>query len=128
MKDRRNISSGAPWEKTVGYSRAVRVNRLVMVAGTVASDADGRPQGKDSYDQCRFIFEKIERALREAGAEFTDVVRTRAFLTDARHLAGFQKAHGEIFADIRPAATAVIVKELIGPDFFVEIEVDAVVE
>ncbi len=128
MKDRRNISSGAPWEKTVGYSRAVRVNSLVMVAGTVASDADGRPQGKDSYDQCRFIFEKIGRALREAGAEFTDVVRTRAFLTDARHLAGFQKAHGEIFSDIRPAATAVIVKELIEPDFFVEIEVDAVVE
>jgi enamine deaminase RidA (YjgF/YER057c/UK114 family) len=128
MKDRQNISSGAPWEKNVGYSRAVRVNNLVMVAGTVASDTEGRPQGKDSYDQCRFIFDKIERALREAGAEFNDVVRTRAFLTDARHIAGFQKAHGEIFAGIRPAATAVIVKELIGPDFFVEIEVDAVVE
>jgi enamine deaminase RidA (YjgF/YER057c/UK114 family) len=128
MKDRQNISSGAPWEKTVGYSRAVRVNNLVMVAGTVASDAEGQPQGKDSYDQCRYIFEKIERALREAGAEFKDVVRTRAFLAEARHLAGFQKAHGEIFADIRPAATAVIVKELIAPEFFVEIEVDAVVE
>jgi enamine deaminase RidA (YjgF/YER057c/UK114 family) len=128
MKGRQNISSGAPWEKTVGYSRAVRVNNLVMVAGTVASDGEGRPQGKDSYDQCRYIFEKIVRALREAGADFKDVVRTRAFLTDAKHIAGFQKAHGEIFADIRPAATAVIVKELIGPEFFVEIEVDAVVE
>ncbi len=128
MKDRQNISSGAPWEKSVGYSRAVRVNNLVMVAGTVASDAEGRPQGKDSYDQCRYIFEKIARALREAGAEFKDVVRTRAFLTDAKHLAGFQKSHGEIFADIRPAATAVIVKELIGPEFLVEIEVDAVLE
>ena len=128
MQDRQNISSGAPWEKTVGYSRAVRVNNLVMVAGTVASDAEGRVQGKDSYDQCRYIFEKVERALREAGAEFKHVVRTRTFLTDAKHLAGFQKAHGEIFADIRPAATAVIVKELIGPEFFVEIEVDAVVE
>ncbi len=99
-----------------------------MVAGTVASDGEGRAQGKDSYDQCRYIFEKIERALREAGAEFTNVVRTRAFLTDAKHFAGFQKAHGEIFARIRPAATAVIVKELIGPEFLVEIEVDAVID
>jgi enamine deaminase RidA (YjgF/YER057c/UK114 family) len=128
MKDRQNISSGTPWEKVVGYSRAVRVNNLVMVGGTVASDAGGQPQGNDSYDQCRFIFEKIERALREAGAEFEDVVRTRAYLTDAKHFAGFQKAHGEIFADIRPAATAVVVKELIAPEFLVEIEVDAVVE
>lgn len=128
MKDRQNISSGAPWEKTVGYSRAVRVDKFVMVAGTVASDTEGRPQGKDSYDQCRYIFEKIERALREAGAEFKDVVRTRTFLTDAKHIAGFQKAHGEIFAEIRPAATAVIVKALIGPEFFVEIEVEAVLE
>jgi len=128
MKDRQNISSGAPWEKSVGYSRAVRVNNLVFVAGTVASDKEGRVQGKDGYDQCRYIFEKIEIALREAGAELKDVVRTRAFLTDAKHIAGFQKAHGEVFSEIRPAATAVIVKELIGPEFFVEIEVDAVVE
>lgn len=128
MKDRQNISSGAPWEKAVGYSRAVRVNNLVMVAGTVASDSAGRAQGKDSYDQCRYVFEKIERALREAGAEFTDVVRTRAFLTDAKHVAGFQKAHREIFGEIKPATTAVIVKELIGPEFFVEIEIDAIVD
>jgi len=128
MKDRQNISSGAPWEKAVGYSRAVRVNNLVFVAGTVASDKEGRVQGKDSYDQCRYIFEKIERALHEAGAEFENVVRTRAFLTDARHITGFQKAHGEIFADIRPVSTAVIVKELIAPEFLVEIEADAVVE
>jgi len=128
MKDRQNISSGAPWEKSVGYSRAVRVNNLVFVAGTVASDQEGRVQGKDSYDQCRYVFEKIEKALREAGAEFKNVVRTRAFLTDAKHISGFQKAHGEVFSEIRPAATAVIVKELIGPEFFVEIEVDAVVD
>lgn len=128
MKDRQNISSGAPWEKSVGYSRAVRMNNLVFVAGTVASDHDGTVQGKDSYDQCRYIFEKIEKALREAGAGFKDVVRTRAFLTSAKHIAGFQKVHGEIFGDIRPAATAVVVKELIGPEFFVEIEVDAVVD
>jgi len=128
MHDRQNVSSGAPWEKTVGYSRAVRINNMVLVSGTVASDAEGRPQGQDSYDQCRFIFEKIARALREAGAEFEDVVRTRAFLIDAKHLAGFQKAHGEIFAKIRPAATAVVVKELIAPEFFVEIEADAIVD
>lgn len=128
MNDRQNISSGAPWEKTVGYSRAVRMSNLVFVAGTVASDMDGRAQGRDSYDQSRYIFEKIEKALREAGAEFKDVVRTRAFLTDAKHIPGFQKAHGEIFTDIRPAATAVIVKELIGPEFVVEIEVDAVID
>jgi enamine deaminase RidA (YjgF/YER057c/UK114 family) len=127
MNDRQNISSGVPWEKSVGYSRAVRVNNFVFVAGTVASDKEGRAQGKDSYDQCRYIFEKIEKALREAGAEFKDVVRTRAFLTDAKHIAGFQKAHGEVFSEIRPAATAVIVKELISPEFLVEIEVDAVV-
>lgn len=128
MKDRQNISSGVPWEKAFGYSRAVRANSLVMVAGTVASDNDGRPQGKDSYDQCRYIFEKIERALREAGAELEGVVRTRAFLAGAEHIPGFQKAHAEIFADIRPAATMVVVKQLISPEFFVEIEVDAVVD
>lgn len=128
MKDRQNISSGVPWEKAFGYSRAVRVNNLVVVAGTVASDKDGRPQGKDSYEQCRYILEKIERALREAGAELEDVVRTRAYVVGAEHIPGFQKAHGEIFSDIRPAATMVVVKELISPEFFVEIEVDAVVD
>ena len=122
---RQNVSSGAPWEASVGYSRAVRVGPCIAVAGTVASDERGEALGSDSYEQSRHIFQKIRRALEECGASLSDVVRTRAFVTGPEHAAGFQKAHGEAFASIRPAATLVVVRGLIEDKFVVEIEADA---
>ncbi len=123
---RRNVSSGTPWESRVGYSRAVRVGPIVTVAGTVAADERGRPVGRDAYAQTRFALEKIARALSECGASLSDVVRTRVFVTSRRHFAGAQKAHGEVFSGIRPAATMIVAAGLIDPRFCVEVEADAV--
>ncbi len=125
---RKNISSGAPWEAIVGYSRAVKVDNQVFVAGTTAVDASGNIIGRgDAYKQTVEIFKKIEAALGESGARFEDVVRTRIFITDINDWEKIGKAHGEIFHTIRPAATIVEVKRLIHPDMLVEIEVDAVI-
>ncbi|MBC8100619.1 MAG: RidA family protein [Armatimonadetes bacterium] len=125
---RQNISSGTPWERTVGYSRAVRVGNHVMVSGTTASDEQGVVQGiGDVYAQSQYIFAKIERALIEAGATLGDVVRVRMFVTDIDHWEAVGKAHGEVFAAIRPASTMVEVSRLIDPAHLVEIEVDAII-
>jgi enamine deaminase RidA (YjgF/YER057c/UK114 family) len=125
---RRNISSGAPWEKTVGYSRAVRVGTLIEVAGTTAVDDRGEVVGKnDPYRQTRFALEKIGRALAEAGAGFENVIRTRMFVTDIARWEEVGRAHGEVFRDIRPASTLVQVASLVRADLLVEIEATAVV-
>ncbi len=124
---RQNISSGAPWEATVGYSRAVRVGSQVYVAGTTAVDENGQTLCPgDPYRQTKAILRKIEQALQEAGATMHDVVRTRLFVTDINHWQEIGRAHGEFFGDVRPAATMVEVSRLISPDLLVEIEVDAV--
>lgn len=122
------ISSGAPWEKTVGYSRAVRVGNHIFVAGTTAVDGDGNVVGAgNAYEQTHFILKKIEKALTEAGSKMEDVVRTRMFVTNIEHWEAIGKAHGEFFTDIRPAATMVEVSRLIGQELMIEIEVDAIV-
>jgi enamine deaminase RidA (YjgF/YER057c/UK114 family) len=123
---RQNVSSGSPWEKSVGYSRAVRVGHCIAVAGTVAAGEKGEAIGSGAYEQSKHIFEKIRRALEECGAGLSDVVRTRAFVTAPEHAAGFQRAHREVFSSIRPAATLVVVSALIDGRFVVEIEADAV--
>jgi enamine deaminase RidA (YjgF/YER057c/UK114 family) len=125
---RRNISSGAPWEATVGYSRAVRVGNLIEVAGTTAVDETGAVVGpNDPYTQARFALEKIGRALEEAGAGFENVIRTRMFVTDVARWEDVGRAHGEVFRDIRPASTLVQVASLVRADLLVEIEATAVV-
>jgi enamine deaminase RidA (YjgF/YER057c/UK114 family) len=126
--DRQNISSGAPWESTVGYSRAVRMGSFVYVAGATAVDENGQVVGPgDAYQQRVFILKKIERALLEAGAHLSDVVRTRMFVVNVADWPEIGRAHGECFADIRPAATLVEVARLIEPELLVEIEADAVI-
>lgn len=128
MPERLNISSNTRWESVAGYSRAVRVGGVIEVAGTTAVDEEGQVVASgDPYAQARFIFGKIERALRAAGAGLPDVVRTRMYLTDIADWPEVARAHGEVFRDIRPAATLLQVAALIEPELMVEIEVTAVV-
>ena len=126
MSDRKNISSGAPWESIVGYSRAVRIGNHVWVAGTTATADDGSIVGVgDAAAQTHYVLQKIDRALKEAGSSLRDVVRTRSFVTDISQWEAIGRVHGQYFGDIRPAATMVEVSKLIDPDHLVEIEVDA---
>lgn len=126
---RRNISSGTKWEPVVGYSRAVRVGPHIHVAGTTAVDAAGALVGPgDGYAQTAFILQKIGRALEEAGATFSHVIRTRMFVTDISRFEEYGRAHGEVFGSIRPASTMVEVKALVDPRMLIEIEADAYVE
>ncbi|MGV3538398.1 MAG: RidA family protein [Rufibacter sp.] len=122
---RQLFSSGAPWESTVGYSRAVKVGPLIEVAGTTAVE-NGQVVGpNDVYAQTVCILQKIERVLQEAGASLADVVRTRMFVKDISQWQEVGRAHGEFFKDIRPATSMIEVKGLIAPELLIEIEVTA---
>ena len=124
---RRRVSSGGPWEARYGYSRVAVAGDAAFVAGTTDAGADGRSEHPgDPAAQARAIFEIVARALAEAGFGLADVVRTRMYVTDPAHIARVAAVHGEVFADVRPAATAVVVAGLIDPTLLVEIEVDAV--
>lgn len=123
---RQNISSGAPWEDEVGYSRAVRIGNTIEISGT-ASVRNGETVGDNAYEQTKVCLEIIKEALEKAGGKMKHVVRTRMFVTDISQWAAIGKAHGEVFGDIKPTTTMVEVRSLIEPDMLIEVEATAVI-
>jgi enamine deaminase RidA (YjgF/YER057c/UK114 family) len=121
------ISGHSPYEAVFGFSRAVRAGDRVVVSGTAPVAADGSAPPAGAYDQARVCLDLIGEALAKAGARYQDVVRTRMYLTDAGYWEEVARAHGEVFGEIRPAATAVIVASLLDPAWLVEIEAEAIV-
>ena len=127
MADRSRISSGSPFERTIGFSRALRVGDRVLVSGTAPVFAEGEPCPDDAGLQARRCFAIIEDALDAVGASLRDIVRTRMYLTNAEDAEAVGAVHGELLDDARPAATMVVVARLLDPAWRVEIEADAVV-
>lgn len=123
----RKISSGAKWEDIVGYSRAIKAGNRVMVTGTTSVDENGNIHGiGDAYAQTKFIFQKIEKYLKEAGSSMQQVVWNRMFVTDISKWEDIARAHAEFFKEIKPCATMVEVKGFIHPDMLIEIETEAI--
>jgi enamine deaminase RidA (YjgF/YER057c/UK114 family) len=125
---RQNVNTNTPWEAMAGYSRAVRIGNVVAVSGTTASNEQGEVQHPgDAGAQATYILRKIEKALNQAGAQLTDVVRTRIFVANINDWEAVARAHGAIFGDIRPANTLVRA-EMVDPRMLVEIEADALIQ
>lgn len=124
--ERKNYTTGAPWEDIVGYSRAVQIGNQIEVSGTVAAGENGVVGKGDPYLQTKAIIEKVEKVLAQAGFSLKDVVRTRIFVTDISRWEEVGRAHGEFFKDIKPATAMVEVSKLIDKDYLVEIEMTAI--
>jgi enamine deaminase RidA (YjgF/YER057c/UK114 family) len=128
MESRKSISSGAPWEKVVGYSRAIRVGNIIEISGTIAIDSEGQSLAiGDAYGQTVQIIRIARRVLEEAGSRLEDVIRTRIYVIDISRWEEVGRAHGEFFGKIRPATSMVEVSALIRPESLVEIEFTAIV-
>ena len=128
MKKRINISSGAIWEDKVGYSRAVRIGNIIEVSGTTSVEGDTLVGEDDLYLQTKFILQKIEKVLQQAGAAISDVIRTRMYVRDISQWEEAGRAHAEFFSTIKPATSMIEVSSLINPGLLIEIEVSAVVQ
>ena len=122
------MASGSPYEPVIGFSRAIVAGNHVSVAGTAPIMSDGSEPPADAYGQTKRCLEIIVEALREAGAEPSDVVRTRTYLANAGDWEEVGRAHGEVFRDVRPASTMVVVAGLLDPRWKVEIEADAILD
>ena len=126
---RKNISSGSPLEKPIGFSRAVRIGNIISVSGTAPIASDGSTScPNDVYGQTKQCIEIIKKAIEKAGGNLDNVIRTRIMLKDISRWEEAAKAHGEYFSDIRPACTFVEVKGFIDPSWLVELEADCIIE
>lgn len=125
-RKRQSVSSGTTWEAMAGYSRAVRVDDRILVAGTTATGPDGLVGGDDPAAQARYALDKIEAAICQLGGRLEDVVRTRIYVSDIAHWEAVARVHGERFGRIRPVNTLVEAR-LVGPEYLVEIEAEAIV-
>ncbi len=123
---RRNVSSGSPMERPIGFSRASRIGNTIAMAGTAAIGADGTVGIGNVYEQTKCCIEIMKQAIEDAGGSLQDVIRTRIMLVDMSTWKEAAKAHGEFFSDIRPACTFVEVKGFINPEWLVEMEADCV--
>jgi enamine deaminase RidA (YjgF/YER057c/UK114 family) len=128
VSERKKVSTGTKWEALAGYSRAIQVGNTIHVSGTTATDESGALVGNnDPYEQTVFIIRKIERALKELGASLEHVVRTRIYIVNKEQWEPVARAHGEVFGEIRPANTLIVIAGLVGDGYLVEMEADAII-
>lgn len=126
MSERKNYTTGGPWEDIIGYCRAVKIGNTIEIAGTTATSADDGTPLKTLFEQTKAIIEKQEKVLIAAGASLANVVRTRMFITNISQWEEAGKAHGHFFKDIKPVTTMVEISNLIAPEMLIEIEMTAI--